>query len=67
MEKRLIKTLTITTQQGVSYIEVGLDGITKIVENSLEYPDHVFTQYDAYSGDKLVRTVQNCPVVITWI
>ncbi|MGP4073792.1 hypothetical protein ACTWQB_14710 [Piscibacillus sp. B03] len=50
--------------------EILVDGewkeITKIQDMTAEFHDSVDRQYDVYVGDKLVKSLVNMPVVITY-
>jgi hypothetical protein len=66
--KNVIEQITIVTQQGVSITEVGTNNVAEIKNNSKEYPDHTEFIYDAYDKDgKLLRSIINCPVDITYL
>lgn len=47
---------------------LGLKGhlVTEIKNSTLEYEDHVHTQYDIYVNDKIHKSWVNVPVMITY-
>ena len=62
-----IKCVTSINQQGTKHFAVGSDGITVIKDNSLEYPDHIHIQFDAYDKNgKLVGTFINGALAVDY-
>ena len=62
-----IKKVTIISGTGVSVCEVGSDEVVKIIDCSSEFPDSIYSRYDAYNKEnKLLRSIENCPVDIIY-
>ena len=67
MEKPEIKKLEIISGTGVRNIKVGDNGVVEIKDESIEYPDALHIIYYVYGMDnKLLTTVENCPVVVDY-
>ena len=68
MRSNVIKQITIITQQGVGITEVGQNNVAEIKDHSKEYEDHIEFIFDAYDKDgKLLKSIINCPVDITYM
>lgn len=69
--KNVIKKLTITNNTNRSF-EVGVNEVTKIIDNSSEFESSYWSLYDIYSKSKkggvyLSSQVDNCPVLLEFI
>ena len=69
-----IKKITVVKQQGVNIFQVGVGGITEILDKSIEYENmlvHIFEIYVEYPietqrGRVLFAKLVNCPVKIEY-
>ena len=66
MSKNKVKSVSIISGTGVNTYEVGRDGVTRIDNNSEEYPDHSEVMLSVWVDDKLKAEVLNCPVDIVY-
>lgn len=68
MNDRKIKSVEVVNGNPDRWIswEVGLGGVTKILDISIEYPDSIHPAYEVYVGDKVITRIENCPVVVEY-
>lgn len=65
MNDRKIKGILILANKDLLF-EVGIGDTTKILDDTIEYPDAIHPAYEVYVGDKVVTRIENCPVVIEY-
>lgn len=63
MKDRKIKAIMVHSNL---LFAVGKDGITKILDDTIEYPDSIHPAYEVYVGDKVITRIENCPVVVEY-
>lgn len=68
---QVIQSVIVLTSQDTRTYEVGGEvrgqAIIEIKNMSVEYEDHIHSEYHVFGEDEeLIATVENCPVIVEW-
>jgi hypothetical protein len=66
-EKPIIKRLTRFAGNGIfQQYEIGIDGVTEIKDESVEYSNALYIAYSVYSNNKIRVRLEYCTVEVVY-